>query len=223
MGQVDVRIQAENLDQPKRNLDVQYALEVDQIIEPTTTFTATDVPTATPTNSLPFYRMRRRDFKGVDFDERDGFNHSTGGSQYFYLGSDDRYLSVGYRYDAENPNSGRVMSKQFSYDGDEVNTGLRWLWPLGISTFAGYAFRYEQYDGASADRRVNTQNTYRRPTASRPAPESSRTAAVRSRTAAVAGCRSGRSPTSANRSISRRAPPAAAKLASSSEVLPAHP
>jgi tetratricopeptide (TPR) repeat protein len=107
-----------------------------------------------------FYRMRERDFRDDDFQHRDGFNHSTGGAQYVYLGSDERWVGVGYRFDAENPLSNDAPSKQFSYDGNEVNTHVRWLWPRDISTFLGYAFRYEQYDGKSTV--VNNQNSFRR-------------------------------------------------------------
>ena len=107
-----------------------------------------------------FYRMRERDFRENDFQNRDGFNHSTGGAQYFYLGSDERWLAIGYRFDDEHPNSNDPASKQYSYDGNEVNTSLRWLWPREISTFVGYAFRYEQYDGKST--LVNNQNSFRR-------------------------------------------------------------
>jgi tetratricopeptide (TPR) repeat protein len=109
-----------------------------------------------------FYRMRLRDFRDDDFDNRDGFNHSTGLAQYFYLGSDERWVSVGYRFDAENPDSNALQSKRFSYDGNEVNTSLRWLWPFDVSTFFGYAFRYEYYDGFSADPRLNADNDFRR-------------------------------------------------------------
>ncbi len=107
-----------------------------------------------------YYRMRRRDFRESDFEQRDSFNHSTGAMQYIYLGSQESYASVGYRYDAENPTRRGIPARQFSYDGNEVNTAVRWLWPFDVSTFLGYAFRYEQYDGDSTF--VSNENTFRR-------------------------------------------------------------
>jgi hypothetical protein len=107
-----------------------------------------------------YYRMRRRDFLEQDFEVRDSFNHSTGATQYVYLGSSERFVSVGYRFDSEEPTENGPEAGQYSYDGNEVNTAVRWLWPFEISTFLGYAFRYEQYDGDST--LVNNQNSFRR-------------------------------------------------------------
>lgn len=101
-----------------------------------------------------FFRVRRRDFKETALEARSGFNHAVGASQYFYLDSAERYLSVGYRFDVESPLLDQAAAQRFAYDGHEANAAFGWLWPADITTLAAYAFRHEGYDAASRDANV---------------------------------------------------------------------
>ncbi|HUI27225.1 MAG TPA: tetratricopeptide repeat protein [Candidatus Kryptonia bacterium] len=100
-------------------------------------------------------RVRRRDFKQAAFWSRDAFNYAPSFKQYFYLGSIERYVQIGYQFDREDPvvNPRRVQpddANQFAYDGNEINTSFGWSFPIGMTTQLGYAFRYEHYDPESA-------------------------------------------------------------------------
>ncbi len=91
-----------------------------------------------------FYRVRRRDFLESPFiGVNDDFNHSAGMRQFFYLGAPERYVSLGYRFDRDDPINSR--GTLFAYDGNEVSVGLGWLLPAGVSTETGFAYRHEQY------------------------------------------------------------------------------
>jgi len=97
------------------------------------------------------YRMRRRDFKIQSFAVRNAFNHAVGAKQFFYLGSADRYLSVGYQFDHEDPVMGNTEAQSFAYDGNEVNLGVgAWL-PYQLHAEATYAYRHEHYGQDSAE------------------------------------------------------------------------
>lgn len=121
-----------------------------------------------------FYRMLRRDFKQVDFVLRDGFNHSVGLLQYIYLGSPDRYVLLGYRWDRDDPVvAGARYSAAglpdvtpqmyadealaFGYDGNEVRIGLGWLLPWQITATGTFFFRHEEYRKESNGRRDNEE------------------------------------------------------------------
>ena len=75
--------------------------------------------------------------------------------QYFYLGSPDDYMFLGYRFDRDDPINGDAASKQFAYDGQEVSGGLGWALPAGITAELTYAYRYENYAPASDGRHDN--------------------------------------------------------------------
>jgi tetratricopeptide (TPR) repeat protein len=106
------------------------------------------------------YRMRRRDFKLTDFSVRDSFNHAAGVREIVYLGAPDRYVSIGYQYDHEDPVvSQRLVSagfftetdaKSFAYDGNEINAGFGWMLPFAVTAEMTYAFRDELYAKESA-------------------------------------------------------------------------
>jgi tetratricopeptide (TPR) repeat protein len=99
------------------------------------------------------YRMRRRDFLKRPYSGLlDAFNHAAGVRQYVYLGAPERYLVAGYRFDREDPINAR--GDEFGYDGNELNAGMGWTFPLGFSAEAEYAYRFERYDSASAKEKV---------------------------------------------------------------------
>jgi Tfp pilus assembly protein PilF len=99
------------------------------------------------------YRMRYRDFLDSDFELRSGFNHSMGIQYVFNFGDWARFVSVGYRYDLENPDGSSDEAKAFGYDGHEASVGVGWTFPAGIWGDAGYAYHYESYDSDSGGRR----------------------------------------------------------------------
>jgi tetratricopeptide (TPR) repeat protein len=92
-----------------------------------------------------YYRIRLRDFLDNDFDNRDAVNQAPGIRQIFYLGAPERYVSVGYQFDREDPNHNTDDANQFAYDGQEVNCAGGWTLPFGTSLLLDYAFRREQY------------------------------------------------------------------------------
>jgi len=101
-----------------------------------------------------FYRMRWRGFFEQPFVQQfDGFNNSVGVRQVVYAGTPERYASVGYRFDNEDPN--RQAGNAFGYNGNEVSTSLGWLLPAAVSATAGYIYRHQSYDAASHGRRDN--------------------------------------------------------------------
>jgi hypothetical protein len=101
------------------------------------------------------YRFRYRDFLDSDFDLRSGVNHSPGIRHVFNLGDWNRFVTVGYRYDRENPDGSSESAKAFGYDGHEVSAGLGWTFPADIWADASYAYRREIYDSDSGGRRDN--------------------------------------------------------------------
>src|SRR5262249_30604461 len=99
--------------------------------------------------TVVFYRERLRDFLENDFDVRDATNHSPGIRQLVYLGAPERWVTVGYRFDNEDPNRSLVDDQAFAYDGHEVSVGFGWLWPQVVDGELFYAYRRELYDDAS--------------------------------------------------------------------------
>lgn len=81
----------------------------------------------------------------------DGFDYGPLLRQYVYLGSPNRYIFGGFRYDHETPqyNSGN----RFEYDGYEGNAGFGVDLPAEIIARLEYAFRHEDYAAASGGRR----------------------------------------------------------------------
>ena len=102
-----------------------------------------------------YYRFRWRDFLDHTFEERNAFNHAAGARQFLYLGSPERYVSVGYQFDREDPYEGPGSTTdprgpdRFAYDGHEVNLGFGWTLPGEVRTDIGYAYRHEQYPHGS--------------------------------------------------------------------------
>lgn len=97
-----------------------------------------------------YYRGRRRDFLDSSYRIRDSFNHALGVREVIELGSPERWIAVGYQYDVEDPVHSDVASQAFGYGGNEANVGVGCPLPFGVSGEATYAFRREDYSGASA-------------------------------------------------------------------------
>jgi tetratricopeptide (TPR) repeat protein len=101
--------------------------------------------------SEAYYRMRARDFVLSPYSPiRDSINHAFGVRQFFSLGARTRNLIVGYRYDADV--ACENVGRQFNYDGHQFELGLEWLLAADLKAQALYAYRLENYSGASANR-----------------------------------------------------------------------
>jgi Tfp pilus assembly protein PilF len=98
-----------------------------------------------------FYRFRSQDYQEDPFDVLNGINNSIGVRQIFFLGSPARTLSLGYRFDKQD--SSKSSGKAFEYDGHELGVGLGADLPAAISGQAFYAYRFEDYAGASDGRK----------------------------------------------------------------------
>jgi len=137
-----------------------YLLQTKSFLQEATALPWVVVPEGKLGRTELSYRMRRRDFKKSDFFVRDAFNHAADFKQYLYLGSPDRYLSVGYRFDREDPvindrrlAPGQIDPNSFAYDGNEVNAGFGWTLPEAIFGELGYRYRHERYAAQSNGRR----------------------------------------------------------------------
>lgn len=96
-----------------------------------------------------YYRVRFRSFEENAFKNRDVVNQAPGIRQFIYLGSPDRFLSVGYQFDREDPNRGNNDAERFAYDGQEFNASFGWLLPASVSAELTYAYRREIYPANS--------------------------------------------------------------------------
>ena len=142
-----------------------YLLESNSFLQQVTAFPWVTILDGEAGRTELYYRLRRRDFKEQVFWPSDGFNHAAGVRQFFHLGSADRYLSLGYQFDAQIPVLasklvGRdlppsednlvTFAKGLGYNGNELNAGVGWLFPNDVSAEVGYAYRHEQYAEESA-------------------------------------------------------------------------
>jgi len=101
-----------------------------------------------------YYRFRWRDFRGT-YDIRNALNYAPGVRQFFFLGSPQRYVSLGYRYDKEDPRRDRPENQAFAYDGNQVDVGAGIILPCEVGLEFNYAYRYEDYAAESDGRRDN--------------------------------------------------------------------
>lgn len=91
-----------------------------------------------------FYRFRSRDFLRSPFEPyRDALNNAVGVRQSVRLGAAGRFLSVGYQFDDEAPESGH--GDDFEAHGHQMDVRLDA--PLGDwgSVTAGYQLRLDEY------------------------------------------------------------------------------
>ncbi len=132
-----------------------YLLSSENFLQEASALPWVGIPEGNLGRTEVFYRMRRRDFLDKDFRVRDAFNHAPGVRQYWYVQSPDEYVSVGYRFDREDPINARPkeLANQFAYDGHEVSFGIGWELPADLSSFLGYAYRRERYAPPSIGRR----------------------------------------------------------------------
>jgi Tfp pilus assembly protein PilF len=99
-----------------------------------------------------FLRVRRRDFLRSPYSGAlDSWNYGPGLRQVLNLGTRQRSVWLGYRFDREDtlPHGGDAA---FAYDGHELGVGLTWILGEPYRADITYAFRYEDYASASGGR-----------------------------------------------------------------------
>lgn len=98
-----------------------------------------------------FFRMQRRDFKVASLQTLfDSFTYLTGFDQFVTLGSPDRYVVAGYRFDTMVPTDGAVSV--FEYNGNLVRAGVGGTLPFEIATELDFTYRNKDYAPASDGR-----------------------------------------------------------------------
>jgi Tfp pilus assembly protein PilF len=164
LGEFDIQDHAPNVELLARTQYFQfgvlgrydyYLLDSENFLQEATALPWVTVPEGDLGRVDIFYRMRRRDFLAQEFRVRDAFNHAPGFRQSFHLAGPDRYVSVGYRFDREDPIAARDArdANQFAYDGHEVGAGFGWILPWEVTGDVWYAFRRERYAPPSHGRR----------------------------------------------------------------------
>jgi tetratricopeptide (TPR) repeat protein len=140
-----------------------YFLETSSFLQEATALPWLTANEATFGRTEFYYRTRYRDFFLLPYPQLNALNYAVGLRQVFYLGRPDRFASIGYQFDNQDPTkSARSFSpsgSMFGYNGQEVNVGFGWLLPWTTTFEAGYAFRYEDYAGASMGR-IDTPNQW---------------------------------------------------------------
>ena len=100
-----------------------------------------------------FFRYRYRDFKKLAYQLRDANNYEAGFRQLYSFGLPERYVALGYRYDNESPT--QSDGDVFAYNGNEVDVGGGWSFPLAITAELEYSYRHEDYASQSNGRKDN--------------------------------------------------------------------
>jgi tetratricopeptide (TPR) repeat protein len=101
-----------------------------------------------------FFRMQRRDFKVASLQRvLDSFTYLASVDQFVDLGTPDRYVVAGYRFDTMVPTDGAV--EVFAYDGNQVRAGVGGILPLEIAAELDFTYRNKNYAPASHGRDDN--------------------------------------------------------------------
>jgi Tfp pilus assembly protein PilF len=146
-----------------------YLLGSQSFLQQATAFPWVSVPTGKFGRTEISFDVIRRDYKQRSYSIRDAFHYTAGVQQFVYLGSSNRYLSLGYQYDREDPViSQRLVqedefteaaAQSFAYDSDQVNVGIGTTLPAEVTMELTYSFRHEVYD---SDSRMFTPSGNRR-------------------------------------------------------------
>lgn len=126
-----------------------YFLDTDSFLSEVNGLPWVEIPEADFGRAEVYYRIRHRNFVKQSYSLRDGLNNAVGGRQFFYLGAPDRYVSVGYQFDSEDPSKTSLDAKKFAYDGNQVAVGVGWTLPFAVAAEGAFTYRNEQYDSAS--------------------------------------------------------------------------
>jgi len=137
-----------------------YLLGSQSFLQQATAFPWLSVPTGKFGRTELSFDVIRRDYKQRSYSIRDAFHYTFGVRQFLYLGSSNRYLSLGYQYDREDPViSQRLVqedefteaaAQSFAYDSDQVDVGIGTTLPAEVTLELTYSFRHEVYDGDSS-------------------------------------------------------------------------
>jgi tetratricopeptide (TPR) repeat protein len=139
-----------------------YLLQTTSLMQQATVTPWMTVPEENLGRTEVYCRVRRRDFLNRTFSfpgtlpvnfsgVQDSWNYAPGIRQFLYLGSPDRYVVSGYRFDSEqaiNP-EGNV----FAYEGHELDAGVGWTLPANIAAELDYGYHRERYAAAANGRR----------------------------------------------------------------------
>ncbi len=125
-----------------------YLLQTDSFLQEATVLPWATLPDALGRTEV-FCQVRRRDFLQQAFDALSAWNYSPGLRRIFYLGAPERYATVGYRFDSDNPVQNSLTADSYAYDGNEISAGIGWAFPFELSGELDYLYRHEQYAEAS--------------------------------------------------------------------------
>jgi len=128
-----------------------YFLDTDSFLSEVNGLPWVEIPEAEFGRAEVYYRIRHRDFVKQQYSLRNGLNNAVGGRQFFFLGAPDRYASIGYQFDNEDPSKSSIDAEKFGYDGNQVAVGVGWTLPAAVAAEATFTYRNEQYAGVSAN------------------------------------------------------------------------
>lgn len=137
-----------------------YLLDNQSFLQQATAFPWLSVPLGELGRTDFWYDMTRRDYKQQSYSIQDAFHHTLAVRQFFYLGSSNRYLSLGYQFGLEDPViSQRLVgegvfteaeAQSLGYNSDQVDAGIGLPLPRGVTLDLSYAYRHEVYADQSA-------------------------------------------------------------------------
>ncbi|MFN2425607.1 MAG: tetratricopeptide repeat protein [Candidatus Binatia bacterium] len=98
-----------------------------------------------------YYRFRGRNYLLAPYSaERDSNNHAAGARQFFALGSPNRNLLAGYRFDADRAD--HDSGEEYNYMGHQFEAGVEWAFDDDLAAAAMYVYKLEDYDSQSKNR-----------------------------------------------------------------------
>ncbi len=134
-----------------------YLLQAQSFMEQAVAAPWISIPESDVGRTELFYRMLFQNFYLTPFrGVRDSINNGVGFQQFFYLGREQRYLTLGYRY--ERQNALETIGDAFAYDGNEFQAAIGWDLTPTLDGLLSYAYRIENYDAASNGRRDLTNH-----------------------------------------------------------------
>lgn len=132
-----------------------YLLETDSFLQQATALPWMSFPVGDFGRASLYYNMGWQEYKQLDYRISNGFHHTLGLRQLFFLGSPDRYLSLGYQFERRDPvidddlvDAGvftKAAANALAYDGDQVEVGFVSPVVAKIKVDLVYAYRHERY------------------------------------------------------------------------------
>lgn len=138
-----------------------YLLETDSFLQQVTAWPWASMQQGNFGRTDAYYRMRGRDYKKRRFAVRNAFNHLFGIQQLFYLGSPDRFATVGYEFSLEDPwidddlVDDEVFTKDeaesYGFTGHQISVGAGALLPLDLRTDLRFWYQHRRYASESRE------------------------------------------------------------------------